>query len=359
MTPQLRDSQGAASGDAGLRSTEQLVPAERHDIRPIVHGLLDRLLTPEPEARGIEQRAAAEVVDERDAALVRELRQIRRGGLGHEAPQREVARVDPEDRRGLGGDRIRVVAHVGAVRGPDLDELGPRPHQHVGDPEAAADLHQLATRDDHLASSGDRREREQHRRRAVVHDDRILGAGDLGEQARGVPVPLPAGPTLEVVLDAHRAARLADRRDRDRGERSPAEIRVEDHARRVEHRPQCARVAPGETIARELRVRRCIEGLVAGGARLGEDLPHGCDEALPLTRSDRRCAQDRVDRREGAAGIGHAVSTARAAGRTLIDTSLAWITSPSISIAARRSSAISTVRARIAWMVVPLWWVPR
>src|SRR5207302_1194360 len=109
MAAELRDRLPAPGGDAGLRPAEQLVAAEGDDVRAVAHGLRNGLLAAQPESRGVEERPAAEVVDERDAALAREAREVAGCGLGHEPAEREVARVDPQDRPGLLGDGTRVV----------------------------------------------------------------------------------------------------------------------------------------------------------------------------------------------------------------------------------------------------------
>ena len=69
-----------------------------------------------------------------------------------------------------------------AVRRADLDQAGARGAHDVGDPELAADLDQLAARDQHLLALGQGGEREHERGRAVVHDERGLRAGERGEQ---------------------------------------------------------------------------------------------------------------------------------------------------------------------------------
>src|SRR5207247_1642903 len=66
------DGRGTPHGETGLRPTEKLVPAERDDVGARGDGLGDGLLAREVEARGVDEGAAAEIVDERDPALVRE-----------------------------------------------------------------------------------------------------------------------------------------------------------------------------------------------------------------------------------------------------------------------------------------------
>src|SRR5437867_3946519 len=100
--------------------------------------------------------------------------------------------MDAEDRPRLVRYRSRVIPRVCAVGRTDLDELRARPREHVRDPEPAADLDELAARDDDLALPGERRQREEDRGRAVVHDDGVLGAGDLGDEPRRMAVPLAA-----------------------------------------------------------------------------------------------------------------------------------------------------------------------
>ncbi len=94
-----------------------------------------------------------------------------------------------------------VVGGARAVRRPDLDQARAGAREHVGDAEAVADLDQLAARDEHLASLGQRGEREQHRAGVVVDDDRRLGAGQPAQQRGDVILPRPARPFGEVVLE--------------------------------------------------------------------------------------------------------------------------------------------------------------
>ncbi len=113
---------------------------------------------------------------------------------------------DAQQQRRLRPDRRLVVGRARAVRRPDLDEARARAREHVRDPEAVADLDQLAARDDDLAALGERGEREQHGGGVVVDDERVLGAGQPAEHRREVVVPRAARARVEVVLEVRVAA---------------------------------------------------------------------------------------------------------------------------------------------------------
>ena len=90
-------------------------------------------------------------------------------------------------------DRALVVGQPRAVRRADLDQPRARLRDHVRHAEAAADLDELAARDDDLAPGpGQRRRRQQHRAGAVVDRERRLGAGQLAQQRLDVRVPRAA-----------------------------------------------------------------------------------------------------------------------------------------------------------------------
>jgi len=72
---------------------------------------------------------------------------------------------------------------VGAVGGADLDELGAALGHYLGNPEASADLDELAARDQNLFPLSDRVERQDHCRSAVVDDECVLRAGQLFQQS--------------------------------------------------------------------------------------------------------------------------------------------------------------------------------
>ena len=66
---ELRDQILAADDEAGLRTAEQLVAGEGDEVGAVGDRLAHRRLVPEAEAREIDQRAGAEIVDERHARV--------------------------------------------------------------------------------------------------------------------------------------------------------------------------------------------------------------------------------------------------------------------------------------------------
>jgi len=135
--------------------------------------------------------------------------------------------------------------------------------------EAVADLDQLAARHDHLAVLGERGEREEQRRRVVVDDQRRLCAGEAPEDACGVILARAARARLEVELEVRVAA--GQRGERGVGKRRPAEIRVHDHARRVQHAAQRRRAQRSELL---LQARLEVAGLRSGADRLACAVDH-------------------------------------------------------------------------------------
>ena len=225
--------------------------------------------------------------------------ELRERGLLGEADDPEVGLVDAQDHGRLGAERTLVVRHPGAVRRPDLDEPRSRAGEHVGDPEAVADLDQLAARDEHLAALGERGQGEHHGGGVVVHDERSLGAGDPLQQRREMVLARPAGTRVEVVLEIGIApADLDDAVERGLRERRAAEVRVDQHPGCVEHAPQRRPAA-----RRQLRERRLDE--IAGIAAFPDLLPgaverHACGRERQRMRHVGKplVGQQAVDRRK-------------------------------------------------------------
>jgi len=68
--------------------------------------------------------------------------------------------MDAQQERGALVRGALVVGCARAIRRADLEELGARAYEHVGDAEAVADLDQLTARDNHLAPLSERGERQ-------------------------------------------------------------------------------------------------------------------------------------------------------------------------------------------------------
>ena len=188
--------------------------------------------------------------------------------LGHrrllgEADDAEVRLVHAQQHRGLGPDRALVVGGARAVGRADLAQARARAREHVRDPEAVADLDQLAARDEHLPILGQRREREHHRRRVVVHDQRRLGAGQPPQDAGDVILPRATAAGLQVVLEVRVAAPDLERPlERGLGQRRPSEVRVHDHSRGIQRAPQRGRPGRRQLAQRPLdEIARVMPGL--------------------------------------------------------------------------------------------------
>ena len=174
----------------------------------------------------------------RNAARHRQGGQLGHACLGDEALEREVAAVHLYDRGRARADRQLVVGGARAVGRSDFDESGTALRHDVRNTEAAADLHQLAARNDRLAAVSECVQRKHEGGRAVVDDDRILGTRELAEERGAVHVPRAALAGFDIEFEIAEARRDArERIDRNIGERRTAEVRMEHHARGVDHRP--------------------------------------------------------------------------------------------------------------------------
>ena len=125
---------------------------------------------------------------------------------------------------------------------PTSTQPGAGARHDVGHAEGAADLDQLAARDDRLASLRERVEHEQHRGGIVVDDGRVLGAGQLAQQAAHVVVALAAAAAVEVEFERDRVAHRGDRGfDRRLRQKRATEIGVQHRAGEVEDRLEARR----------------------------------------------------------------------------------------------------------------------
>ena len=134
------------------------------------------------------------------------------------------------------------------VRRPHLAQDGAGLTHHVGDPEAAADFHQLAARNDHLAAvrrappapAGPPRRccspRPPPRRRSVA-----------SAASRHAPCASPACPPRRRIPDWRSRGHLRDARECRRGDRRASQIGMDNDARRVDNRPERRRNRGAQT----------------------------------------------------------------------------------------------------------------
>jgi hypothetical protein len=172
----------------------------------------------------------------------------------------------------------------GAVRRSHLDHARARPGENVRDPEAVADLDQLAARDDDLPSLRERRDREEDGGGVVVDDERSLGARQPAKRVCDVGLARPARARLEVELEVRvGAADLLDARQCRLRERRAPEVRVDDHAGGVQHALQRGCFEPLELCPRE---RSDVTGVAARA-----DRPAGVLERRPRGRECERAGR--------------------------------------------------------------------
>ena len=177
VAPDAGDQLGPADDQPCLRSADQLVAAERHDVGPGSQSLSRHRLMGEAIALRRQQRARTEVVDDDRAVLVREIGQGRRVRYLREAGLPEVGWMDPKhDARATFGQRRLEVRNPGPVRRPDLDELHAGAPQDLRYADAATDLDELAAPDDHAGALAGQADGQGDRRSVVVRDEGVLGA---------------------------------------------------------------------------------------------------------------------------------------------------------------------------------------
>ena len=187
-----------ADDEAGLRTSQQLVAAEAHQIGTGGHGLLHGDLAGQPPAGQVHQGATAQVHGHGQAGLVRDAGHL---GLGHaacEALHRIVAGVDLHEHGSARGDGTGVVGRVGAVGGAHLHQLGAGARHDIRNTESAADLDQLASRDHHLLAACQAVEHQQHASGVVVDDGGVFGTSQFAQPAAHQVVTVATSAAVQV-----------------------------------------------------------------------------------------------------------------------------------------------------------------
>ncbi len=147
--------------------------------------------------------------------------------------------MDPQDRRRGIGRRFIEVGGVRAVCRSHFPQPCAALLNDVGDTERAADLDQLAARDDHFLSGGNGREKEQRAGGVVVGQHCRFAAEQRAAQLRQVLVAPSSGAFIEVELEIRVVGRDGGGTRPERGiDRRAPKVRVDDDAGAVDHRPQ-------------------------------------------------------------------------------------------------------------------------
>ncbi len=300
---------------------DELVAAERHEIRPGSQPFRRCRLVGQAVPRGVEQRAAAEVVDDDRPVLARDARDLDRIGRLDEPGLGEVRRVDAQDHDGLPVRQRGVeVGGAGPVRGADLDQSRAGAPDDLRDAHAATDLDQLPARNGHAPAAG-QPDRQREGRGVVDRDQCVVGPGQRDEMAFRGPKARPATPGFAIELEQRIAGRGSlGRGDRLGRPRRAPEIGVEDDARRIEDRDQAAPRGVGErrepgthVVGQALDRRRRLAGREPGpfvGHDLARDRGQGVRIGLgrdvrPGRREQPRHARGtRTIRRHGASVAG-------------------------------------------------------
>ena len=117
------------------------------------------------------------------------------------------------DRGGSRANGTCKISEMGAVGGTDLPQAGASTRHHVGDAKGAADFNQFAAGHQHVAPICQAVQRQQDGRGVVVHDDRVLRAGQAADQADHMVVALAAPAGLQVVFQVAGIRRRCHRGD--------------------------------------------------------------------------------------------------------------------------------------------------
>ena len=255
VAAQRRDEIGAADDDPGLGAAEQLVAREAHEVRAEPEPRRRVGLFGQAHASQVHERGAAEVLEQRQPVLASDRRQRGQLHVGREAADLEVAAVHLEQQRRVRSDRAPVVLGMRPIRRPDFDEPGAGRFDHVRQPERAADLDQLAPRDEDLAAAGQRLDRQHQRAGVVVDREGRFGAGEQRELAGDGIQPVAAATGREVQLQIPVVRRRArGRRGGRRRQQRATEIGMERDAGRIDDaRRAGARQRAGA------KQRRCAE----------------------------------------------------------------------------------------------------
>ncbi|OPZ36487.1 MAG: hypothetical protein BWY99_02029 [Synergistetes bacterium ADurb.BinA166] len=213
-------------------------------MSPLAQALPHRWFPGQAVKGQVEQRAAAQVLDEDHSSLLGQRGQILAGDGADEPLHPEVGRVDLEDCGRPVGYRPLVIPQVGPVGSAGLDQARTGELHDLRYAEGAAYLDELPTGDNHLPASTQRREGQEHGAGVVVHHQPRLRAGNAPDEPLHVICPAAPSSLGEVELEGavsprHRAHRLHS----PVRQAGAAQVGVDDHPGGVDHRDQAVRRA--------------------------------------------------------------------------------------------------------------------
>jgi hypothetical protein len=285
----------AARDDAALGPAEQLIAAEEREVDAGGDALLHGGLVGEPEVRGIDEAAAAQVIEKHESAFAHEAGEVRQRRFSREPDDAEIRGVHAQDGGRLRRDGICVIAGVCAVGGADLDEPGAALPHDVGDAEAATDLHSLAARDDHLPVPGEDLEGHEQTGGVVVDDEAVFRAGGPADEVADMLGWRLAAPSWRSNSGCCSRGRPLPWRDGALAQRRAAQVRLQDDAARVDHWFERRPAGGGKGVDHlrdDLERRSGFAGAerartlartprVASRRRCGEAGPHGREHGPP------------------------------------------------------------------------------
>jgi hypothetical protein len=140
--------------------------------------------------------------------------------------------VDLERKRSPVVAGAGVVGQPGPVRRADVSQDRARLFHDLGHPEAATDLDRLAASNQHLAPVGQGSDDQQDGCRVVVDDNRGLGSTELSKERADVALARTALACRQIKLEVCGSSELSV------GDRSAAEIRVQEHTGGIDDRLQ-------------------------------------------------------------------------------------------------------------------------
>ena len=259
------DDFAPAGQNAGLRTAHEFVAAERDQIHSGFDARAHHRFRDALRAE-IGQAARTQIFVQRNARALAEIGQfVERGPIG-EAHDGEIRAMHAQQQPRAFTDGAFVIRDGSAVRRAHFAQQSAALGHDVRDAKGLADLDQFAARDDHFPASRQRGQRQEDRGRIVVDRAGCLRPGEARQQRAGVNVAPSSRAGGDVVFEiCILPGCFADVFDGGFGQRRAAQIRVQNHAGRVDYRPQRRREQQGHISRRSLRPGHCAPQLAWRG----------------------------------------------------------------------------------------------